>query len=365
RAWRSLRRLAGDASPAIVPGAMRAHWIEDGLALRTDVPDPVPSGREVIVRVRLSGVCNTDLELARGYLGYRGVPGHEFVGEVLAAPPESGLAAGRRVVGEINAGCGTCAWCRGDHPGAFRPGADPHAIGRSPEPGPGDTRHCPSRSVLGILGRSGAHAEFLSLPARNLTPVPDDLPDEAAVFVEPVAAACEILDQVPGLGPDVRALVLGDGKLGLLTGQVLAGAGCRVLIAGRHPEKLAIAAELGLPTAMADSLPPDRWDLVVEATGASSGLAQAVGLVRPRGTLILKSTVADPVTLDLAPIVIDEVRLFGSRCGRFAPAIDRLRDGTVQVAPLISARYPLSDGITAFHRAAERGVLKVLLSPDR
>lgn len=342
---------------------MKALRIDGSLSLRHDLPEPEPAAGEAIVRVRLSGICNTDLEQARGYLGFRGVPGHEFVGEVVAAPDGSGLATGQRVVGEINAGCGTCAWCRGDHPGAFRPGVDPHQIHPASPPAAGDTRHCPNRTVLGILGRDGAHAEYLRLPGRNLIPVPEAISDEMAVFVEPAAAACEILDQVPDLGPEARAIVLGNGKLGLLIGQVLAGTGCSVVVAGRNPATLAIAGHLGLKTALVDDLPEDRWDVVVEATGSAEGLGRALGLVRPRGTLVLKTTVADLVSLHLAPLVINEIRLIGSRCGRFAPAIDRLLDGTVRVEPLISDRFPLDEGPAAMRRAGERGALKVLLRP--
>lgn len=343
---------------------MRGLWIENGLRLRTDLPEPAAPAGEALIRVRLSGVCNTDLELTRGYQGFRGVPGHEFVGEVVAAPADSGFAGGERVVGEINAGCGRCDWCRGDHPSAYRPRHDLHALafGKILPPGPGDSRHCPNRTVLGIHGRAGAHADYLTLPVGNLRRVPDAVADEAAVFVEPLAAAVEILDQVQP-APGTRTLVLGDGKLGLLIALVLADAGCDVLAAGRHDEKLAILRARGIATTPADRVPVDRWDLVVEATGSAAGLARAIDLVRPRGTLVLKTTVAGPVTANLAPVVVDEIRLIGSRCGRFEPAIDRLAAGRIDVTPLIAARFRLTGAVAAIDRAAQPGVLKVLIEP--
>lgn len=342
---------------------MQALRIDGNTLERLELPVPEPPLGEALVRVRLAGICNTDLELARGYMGFRGVPGHEFVGEIVAVPAGSGLVAGQRVVGEINAGCGACEWCTGEHPAAYRPGIDPHRLlGAGAHRATGDSRHCPTRTVLGILGRDGAHAEYLTLPARNLIPLPDGVSDEVAVFVEPLAAACEILDQVP-LGRATRALVLGDGKLGLLVSMVLASTGADVLAVGRHEEKLAILARAGVPTCCSDAVPGGRWDLVVEATGSAAGLGQAIELVRPRGTVVLKTTVASPIAIDLAPLVVDEVRLLGSRCGRFAAALDRIARGQVDPTVLISARYPLRDGVAAYERAGRPGSLKVLLEP--
>jgi threonine dehydrogenase-like Zn-dependent dehydrogenase len=309
-----------------------------------DVPSPTPSPGEALVRVRAAGICHTDLELTRGYMGFQGTLGHEFVGEVVAVAPAPGesspVAVGQRVVGEINAACGHCAAC-----------------------GAGLGRHCPTRTVLGILGRDGALAERLTLPLANLHAVPDAVTDEQAVFVEPLAAALEILEQV-ALRPTDRVLVLGDGKLGQLVGRVLAAAGGDVTVVGHHADKLALLAAAGVRTATEP--PAERADVVVDCTGRAAGFAEAMRLVRPRGTLVLKSTVAtqpgEP-PLNLAPLVIDEVTVVGSRCGPFAPAVRALAAGRVDVAPLVSAAYPLSEGVAAFARAAEPGTLKVLVRP--
>jgi threonine dehydrogenase-like Zn-dependent dehydrogenase len=315
---------------------VRAIWIdESGVRLREDAPPPARRG-EARVRVRAAGVCATDLALARGYISYRGVPGHEFVGVALDGP-----LANQRVVGEINAACGECDACRA-----------------------GGDRHCAARTVLGILGRSGAFAEELALPARNLRAVPATLSDDQAVFVEPLAAAFAITEQVE-LAPGMRALVAGDGKLGLLCAQVLVSRGCEVTLAGRHAERAdwlpssirRIRASLGARPRVAGS----PFDLVVEATGDPNALATSLALVRPRGTIVLKTTSERPATIDLAPLVVDEVRLVGSRCGRFEPALEALEKKRVQVEPMIAARYPLSDGMRALEHAGRPGALKVLI----
>jgi threonine dehydrogenase-like Zn-dependent dehydrogenase len=312
------------------------------LAVR-EVPEPSPPPSEALVRVRLAGICNTDLELTRGYMGFRGTLGHEFVGEVVALGPASEAApvtVGQRVVGEINAACGACPACRA-----------------------GLRRHCPARTVLGILGRDGAFAEYLTLPVANLHPVPDAVPDEHAVFVEPLAAAFEILEQV-AVRPTDRVVVLGDGKLGQLVARVLAGVAGAVTVVGHHPAKLALLAAAGIATRREP--PAERADVVVDCTGRAAGFATALRLVRPRGTLVLKSTVAarpgDP-SLDLAPLVIDEVTVVGSRCGPFPPALAALASGRIAVAPLVSAAYPLAEGVAAFAHAAQPATLKVLLRP--
>ena len=311
---------------------MRAlRWDGIRLALARDVPEPVPAPGEALVRVHLAGICRTDLEITRGYLGFRGTPGHEWVGHVVAA--EEADLVGARVVGEINFACGVCPTCVA-----------------------GLGRHCPARRVLGIVGADGAFADLVVLPARNLHRVPDSVPDRAAVFVEPLAAAFEVLEQVP-VGPGLRAVVLGDGKLGLLVAQVLAGAGAEVVLVGRHEQKLARARHLGIATGSA----APGADLVVDATGSPGGLAAALALVRPRGTVVLKTTVAGDHRLDLAPAVINEVTIVGSRCGRFAPALAALAGGRITVAPLVDAVYPLDDAVGAFARAARPGVLKVLI----
>ena len=288
---------------------------------------------EALVRVVLSGICNTDLEIARGYAGFSGTIGHEFVGV-----DESG----QRVVGEINAGCGECELCRG-----------------------GDSRHCAARTVLGIHGRDGAHAEFLQLPRVNLLPVPDNVPDEHAVFTEPLAAACGVLERVT-INSDDRVAVIGDGKLGLLCAQVIGLTGASVVLIGKHAEKLRIAERRGIQTT-SPKLAGKRkreFDVVVEASGSATGFSLALDLLRPRGQLILKSTFHGKTELDAAPIVVDEISIVGSRCGRFAPALDLLKKKAIDVDSLISEEYPLSKGVHAMRRAATKGVLKVLLRPS-
>jgi threonine dehydrogenase-like Zn-dependent dehydrogenase len=290
-----------------------------------------------LIRLILGGICNTDLELQRGYYGFSGVPGHEFVGEVVAADAKELL--GKRVVGEINLACGDCSWCRR-----------------------GMGRHCPTRSVLGIVRHPGTFREFLTLPERNLYVIPDSIPSDIAVFTEPLAAACEILDQVQiPCGSPVA--VLGDGKLGLLVAQVLQANGYRVHQFGRHAEKLRIAANAGVTTELrGEHLPEAEYQWVVDATGSQAGLHAAIRMVEPRGTIILKSTVHDEIPLDTAPVIVNEITLVGSRCGRFEPALELLRLGAIDVSSMISEKMPLGSAPAGFERAAQRGVLKVLLS---
>jgi len=295
-----------------------------------------PEGYAVI-RLLRGGICNTDLELLRGYYGFTGTPGHEFVGEVAAADTP-GLV-GSRVVGEINLACRRCEWCK-------------QGLGR----------HCPTRKVLGIVEHPGAFREFLTLPESNLHVVPASVSDEAAVFVEPLAAACEILDQA-ALPANAEVAVLGDGKLGLLVAQVLHAAGHRVRQFGRHKAKLRIAEKAGVATEVArNRLPLAAYDWVVEATGSSDGLRQAVEMTRPRGTVFMKSTVHGKVRLDTAPVIVHEISLIGSRCGRFEPAINLLAAGRIQVAGMISETLPLAEAPHALRIANRSGVLKVLLS---
>ena len=303
-----------------------------------NIEKPKPNG-EVLVRVLLSGICNTDLEIARGYAGFAGTIGHEFVGTV-----EDGADAsliGQRVVGEINAGCGRCELCRS-----------------------GDSRHCATRTVLGIVGRDGAHAEYLRLPQINLTQVPDQIPDEHAVFTEPLAAACGILERV-SISKSDRVAVIGDGKLGLLCAQVAALTGAQTVSIGKHSSKLKIVARRGMQTMTVKEATKRKkqFDVVIEASGSSSGFALALDLLRPRGQLVLKSTFHGTTELDAARIVVDEISIVGSRCGRFSPAIDLLKRGAIDVDSLISEEYPLNDGVHAMSRAAAKGVLKVLLRP--
>ncbi|HKR01814.1 MAG TPA: alcohol dehydrogenase catalytic domain-containing protein [Pyrinomonadaceae bacterium] len=318
---------------------MLALRYEGGELAVAETAKPPGAHGEAVVRVTLSGICNTDLEIMRGYAGFQGTIGHEFVGVVESAPVESLI--GRRVVGEINAGCGRCSLCLTNDP-----------------------RHCPDRTVLGIVGRDGAHAEFLQLPVANLLMVPDDLPDERAVFCEPLAAACGITERVE-LSAGTRVAVIGDGKLGLLCAQALALHGAPVLLIGKHAEKLRIAAARGIETMTLNGVREGEraFDVVVEASGSESGFALALRILRPRGVLVLKSTFQGKTAVDAARIVVDEISVVGSRCGRFQPALDLLRQGTVDVESLISEEYRLSDGVRAMQRATERGVIKVLLRP--
>ena len=312
---------------------MRAVVLDDGVRYRTAQPAPTPAAGEVLVRVVCAGVCETDLQLIKGYMGFRGVLGHEFVGVA-----ESGPFAGRRVVGEINCSCGRCETCL-----------------------LGLRSHCPNRTVLGILNHDGAFADLISVPQENLHVVPDSLSDEVAVFTEPVAAAFQIPAQIT-IGRGDRLIVLGDGRLGNLCAQVLATLSDDVTVVGKHTHKLALIDSMGIRTALlSDTLPPRSADLVVDCTGSETGLPTALRLVRPRGTIVLKTTVAGVQTLAWAPFVIDEVTLVGSRCGPFDQALRALDQGVVKVQPLISDRLDLSDGLRALERAQAKDVLKVLI----
>jgi threonine dehydrogenase-like Zn-dependent dehydrogenase len=308
----------------------------DGTVVLRDVPPPTLAPGDALVAVRLAGICGTDLEITRGYKGYRGTLGHEFVGEVLHCP-SAPQWEGRRVVGEINLSCGTCERCT-----------------------TGLRNHCATRRVLGILDHPGCFAEQLVLPATNLHAVPDAITDEHAVFTEPLAAAFRIFEQVP-LTTAVHVAVIGDGKLGLLVVMALRARGIPVTAIGRHPRKLALVAGPGVRTTTTDTLPPERFDVIVEATGSRDALALALALVRPRGTVVLKSTVHGTVELPTAPLVVDEIHLVGSRCGPFDVALAAMADGTVDPRPLIDARYPLAQGEEALAHARRPGTLKVLL----
>jgi len=315
---------------------MRALWLENQtLTLKTDCPIPKPPEGEVLVRVLQAGICNTDVELTRGYYPFTGVLGHEFVGVA-----ESGQFKGQRVCGEINAvppGCACQPCVRGD------------------------LTHCDQRTVLGILNRHGAFAEYLTLPEGNLHPVPDAVSDDEAVFTEPLAAAFEILEQVK-IGPKDTVYVVGDGKLGLLCAQVVATTGCQLTVIGKHAHKLELLARRGLRTATLENLPTRRADVVVECTGSPTGFELARSLLRPRGTLVLKSTYSGKLTLDMSRVVVEEMNLIGSRCGPFPAALQALADRTVDVCSLIHARYPLAEGLAAFSHAQKPGVLKVILN---
>src|SRR5438874_6371668 len=329
---------------------MRALVFSNSLAFSAKHPEPPINEGDTLLKIRKAGICNTDLEIVRGYMGFRGVLGHEFVGVVEAINEGRGATPltyliGKRVVGEINAACHRldCSYCQR-----------------------GMSTHCPRRTTLGIVNRDGAFADYLMLPVENLHTVPDNVSDEEAVFVEPLAANFEILEQVH-LKSTESVIILGDGKMGQLAAQVLALSGCEVMMVGKHEEKLALAAKHGVRTyVLADATSfalenRRRVDLVVECSGSAQGLEMALRLVRPRGTIILKSTVSAMSTLHLAPIVIDEIRLQGSRCGPFAPALRALSQRRVDVLPLISARYSLDEGLDAFEQAGKKGMLKVLV----
>ena len=310
------------------------HWDGQRLRLKRSYPTPQATESTALVRVRLAGICATDLQIFKGYMGFTGVPGHEFVGEVNEGPAD---LVGKRVVGEINFACGACAACL-------------QGLGR----------HCSTRRVMGILNADGSFAEYLTMPLANLHVVPAIVSDEEAVFTEPLAAAWEILEQVH-LQPAAEVIVLGDGKLGQLCAQVLHLTGARVTVVGKHQDKLALLRQLGVHTVRLADWRPGKADLVVEATGSAAGLSLAIETVRPRGTLILKSTVAVPHSLSLAPLVINEVTVVGSRCGRFPPALRALAQRSIAVTPLIDKIYPLSEGLAAVKRAAQPGARKVLL----
>ena len=311
---------------------MRALRVDGDKVTLEDVPVPRADG-EVIVRVTMSGICNTDLEIARGYAGFHGTIGHEFVGTT---------EDGRRVVGEINAGCGICELCAS-----------------------GDPRHCRARTVLGIVGRDGAHADYLRLPERNLLVVPDAVTNVQAVFVEPLAAACGVLERCPRAG-DARVCVIGDGKLGLLCAMVLAASGNAPLVVGKHVRKLEIARRRGIETSsIEDAKKRGRaFDVVVEASGSASGFDLALDLLEPQGTLVLKSTFHGASPVEAARVVVDEITVVGSRCGRFAPALDLLARGAIDVTPFVSEIVPLDRGVDAMSLAAKDGVMKVLLAEN-
>jgi len=313
---------------------MRAIVLDrSGVVAHDDYPEPTLRDGEVMVDVLRAGICETDLQLVRGYMGFQGILGHEFVGVA-----RSGPLAGRRVVGEINCSCLACDTCRAGRPS-----------------------HCPNRSVLGILNHDGAFADLIAVPQRNLHAVPDSVPTDAAVFAEPLAAAFQIPAQLTIRRQD-RILVLGDGRLGNLCAQVLAAMSDHVQVVGKHADKLALLRSLGISTALLSDQPEDRsMDIVVDCTGSPTGLPTALRLVRPRGTIVLKTTVAGDQTMAWAPVVIDEVTIVGSRCGPFDQALAALEAGRVSVMPLVSGRFGLSKGIEALEQASQKSVMKVLL----
>lgn len=317
------------------PRTFDGIWLEDSrLTLRHDISCPDCGTGEALLAPRLAGICGTDLELTRGYYPYTGVPGHEFVAQVLSCPTAPGLE-GRRVVGGINAPCGACPTCLAGRP-----------------------THCPGRTVLGIVNRPGVFARRFALPAANLLPVPDHVSDEAAVFTEPLAAALQILEQVE-IGPGHRVCLVGAGRLGQLIARVLHLTGCQLTVLERSPAARALLEQAGIPCG---DPPDDGWaDLVVEASGSPAGFELARRLVRPRGTIVAKSTYHGKLEIDYSALVVDEITLVGSRCGPMDKALALLVSGEIDPAPLIQARFPLEQGIEAFQRAAKPAAMKVLL----
>ncbi|MFW6334871.1 MAG: MDR/zinc-dependent alcohol dehydrogenase-like family protein [Desulfosalsimonas sp.] len=316
---------------------MKALRISDGRLDTVEVPIPQPENGQALVKVLKAGICGTDLEMLKGYAGFTGTPGHEFVGTVESAPGLPGLC-GQRVAADINCGCGKCSWCK------F-----------------GDPRHCSKRSVIGIRGKNGAFAEYLTVPVKNLYPVADSIDDIRAVFAEPLAAALEIAQQVHVRNSD-RILVLGDGRLGLLAAAALKHYTGNLVIAGRHPEKLSVAEKMGVKTVESGAPPPEGgFDLVVEATGSPEGIQTALDLVRAEGTVIVKTTTAGQSSLDLSSVVVNEITVTGSRCGDIGLALRFLEHGWVDPHPLVEKVYPFSSAKEAFRHAQSRGSLKIIL----
>ena len=316
---------------------MKSLWLEkEKLSYRENRPKPAKKG-EALIRVRLAGICGTDLEMVRGYYPFSGVPGHEFVGEVIEAEDESWL--GQRVAGEINVSCGKCEACLN-----------------------GRKSHCENRTVLGIVNRDGVFAEYVTLPTRNLHRVPDSVSDEKAVFTELLAAALEIPEEVH-IHPTDRILLIGAGRFGQLIAQVLQLTGAYLRVVARHPHQQNLLKVRGIRTIAEDAVEAKRWDVVVDATGSASGFSLARQAIRPRGVLVMKSTYKGEMRINFSSIVVDEINIIGSRCGPFAPALRLLESGAINPLGMIAAEYPLEEGVTAFEKASERGVLKVLLKP--
>src|SRR5262245_13018943 len=322
--------------PTYPSPSIKAKFEGAGSSIGAGSPSAVDDKQTALIKVHLAGICSTDLQIFKGYMNFKGVPGHEFVGSVSEGPS---ALIGKRVVGEINFACGTCDYCRRD-------------LGR----------HCPNRTVMGILNADGAFAEYVSVPTDNLHVVPESIADEEAVFTEPLAAAFEILTQIQ-LDPGDEVLVLGDGKLGNLCAQALRLTGAKITALSKHAEKLALIKKAGMRTIQLNDWQPRLFDVVVEATGSASGLKLALSAVHPRGTLILKSTIAGNHQAALAPIVINEINVIGSRCGPFPDALDALAAKRITVTPLIEKIYSLDDGLDAIHNAALPGARKILLRP--
>ncbi len=317
---------------------MKAVIFDETLKYVEDYEKPTPKKGEALIKVTYGGVCNTDKEITKGYMGYKGILGHEFTGVVEEINDEDKTFLGKRVVGEINLGCKNCEWCTKDL-----------------------ERHCPNRSTLGILAKNGCFAEYVTLPLSNLIEIPENVPDEQAVFVEPLAAGLEILEQMH-IQPCQKVMVLGDGKLGLLTALALNACGLDVLIVGKHQNKLDIAKNQGVKTQLLSEFEQaPKFDVVVEATGSITGFETSVSCVKPRGTLVLKSTIAASKELNLAPIVINEITILGSRCGRFEPAMRLIASGKIDFSQMISKIYPIEQAVEAFDANNAKDTIKILL----
>ncbi len=319
---------------------MKAIVFDKELKLDKNYPKPIPQKGEALIKVKLAGICNTDYEITKGYMGYSGVLGHEFVGVVEDVNSEDKSLIGKRVTAEISYGCNDpeCEWCAKKN-----------------------YRHCPNRHTLGIWKKDGCFAEYMIMPVNVLFEVPDNVTDEQAVFVEPLAAACEITEQLH-IEPTQKIVVLGDGKLGLTTALTLNAQNLDVLLVGKHQNKLDIAAEQGVKTKLLNEFRPEKiYDVVVEATGTASGFETSMALTKPRGVLVLKSTVASGKELNLAPIVIDEITVLGSRCGQFAPALRLLKNNRIDFTPFISGVYSIDDALEAFEANKAKENLKILI----
>lgn len=322
---------------------MRAVVFDEGLKFDNNYLKPVPQKGEALVRVKLAGICNTDYEITKGYMGYKGILGHEFVGIVEDVNGADKSWIGKRVVAEISWGCEDpdCEWCAKKN-----------------------YRHCPNRHTIGIWKKDGCFADYITIPTNILFEVPENVPDEQAVFVEPLAAACEITEQLH-IEPMQKVLVLGDGKLGLTTALALHAQNFDVLLVGKHQNKLDIASKQGVKTILLDKFTQEKkYDVVVEATGTASGFETSMALTKPRGILVLKSTVATGKELNLAPIVIDEITVLGSRCGQFPPALRLLENNRIDFKPFISGIYSINDAIKAFDANKQKDTLKILIKMD-
>jgi threonine dehydrogenase-like Zn-dependent dehydrogenase len=317
---------------------MKALVFDNHLKLSNNEPKPVPPKGEALIKVLMAGICNTDIEITKGYKGFTGILGHEFVGVVEEINDKDQNLLGKRVVGDINCACGKeeCEYCS-----------------------KGFGRHCPTRTTLGIAGRNGCFAEYITLPVVNLLEVPDSIPNEIATLTEPLAAGFEILEQIP-FSPDQEVLIVGDGKLGILIKHALSTTGEKIFHVGKHADKLKLVESNGCQTIFLNEMPRKQFDIVIEATGSMSGFQFSIQHTKPRGTLVLKSTIAADQKIDLAPVVVNEITIIGSRCGLFQPALDYLATG-VDLSTLITAIYPVEKGLEAFEAAKTRGSLKVMI----